>query len=205
MIDYAKLSDAQLLALTKEGDRTAEEEMLGRYGKTVEVCTRPFFLAGGDKKDLVQEGMLGLVSAIEHYSPEVGSSFPAYAKVCIRKRLLSAIKAASRLKHLPLNESISFEQLSEDPNASYSAIPEAFWKNPEELVLAKESKEELVGALSRSLSSFESSVFDCYLEGMSYREIALHLGKSEKSIDNAVQRIRRKLATDPIFGEISFG
>ena len=205
MIDYAKLSDAQLLSLAKEGDRAAEEELVRRYAKLVEVSTRPYFLAGGDVKDLVQEGMLGLVSAIEHYNPDNGVSFSSFAKMCIRKRLLSAIKAASRLKHLPLNESISFEQLSEDPNAAYSAIPDATWKNPEELVLARESKEELVGVLSRSLSPFENSVFDCYLEGLSYQEIALRLGKSEKSVDNAVQRIRRKLAKDPIFGDISFG
>ena len=118
-------------------------------------------------------------------------------------RLLSAVKSASRLKHFPLNDGISLEELSEDPGAAMSALPELIRHNPEELILAKESREELNAAFSRCLSRFEIKVLDLYLEGLSYREIADRLCKDAKSIDNAVQRIRRKLARENILGEIS--
>ena len=118
-------------------------------------------------------------------------------------RLLSAIKSASRLKHIPLNDGISLEQLSDDSGADLSAFPVGFLRNPEELVLARESKEELDAAFSRCLSRFEIKVLDLYLEGLSYREIAQRLSRDAKSVDNAVQRIRRKLERDTYFGDIS--
>ena len=118
-------------------------------------------------------------------------------------RLLSAIKSASRLKHFPLNDGISLEQLSEESGANVSAFTEFFRRTPEELVLARESKEELYSAFLQCLSKFEIKVLDLYLDGLSYREIADKLGKSAKSIDNAVQRIRKKLAQNPNLGEIS--
>ena len=118
-------------------------------------------------------------------------------------RLLSAIKSASRLKHIPLNDGISLEELSEDPGADIAALPESFRQNPERLILAKESREELSAAFSRCLSRFEVKVLNLYLEGLSYREIADRLCKDAKSIDNAVQTIRRKLARENILGDFS--
>lgn len=205
MIDYANLSDTDLLRLISQGDRLAENELTGRYTALVELCARPYYLAGGDRRDLIQEGMFGLIAAMRSYSEAEGVSFRAYAGLCIRSRLLSAIRSASRLKHLPLNEGISFEQLSEDPTAYASVIPSVSGLNPEDLVLARESKEELYGVLTRTLSQMERSVLELYLQGLSYEEIALRLDKSVKSIDNAVQRIRKKLARNPIPGEISPG
>lgn len=203
MTDYASLDDRKLQKLAAEGDRSAEEALAERYLRLVRMCARPLFLAGGDSEDLIQEGTFGLLSAIKNYDPEGGSSFNTFAEHCIRMRLLSAIKSASRYKHFPLNDGISLEQLSEDPGADLSALPQEFRCNPEELVLARESKEELYAAFSRCLSNFEIKVLDLYLEGLSYREIAERLCKSAKSIDNAVQRIRHKLARDTTFGEFS--
>ena len=203
MTDYATLEDNKLLELAQNGDREAEEALAERYLRLVRACARPLFLAGGDSEDLIQEGTFGLLSAIRNFHPADSTSFRTYAEHCIRMRLFSAVKSASRLKHFPLNDGISLEQLSEDSGADLSAFPVGFLRNPEELVLARESKEELDAAFSRCLSRFEIKVLDLYLEGLSYREIAQRLSRDAKSVDNAVQRIRRKLERDTFFGDIS--
>ena len=204
MIDYAEMDDTMLQRLAFDGDRDAEDALAARYLRLVRICARPLFLAGGDSEDLIQEGTFGLLSAIRNYDPADSASFKTYAEHCIRMRLLSAIKSASRLKHVPLNDGISLEELSEDPGADISTFPELIRYNPEELILAEESREELNAAFSRYLSRFEIKVLDLYLEGLSYREIADRLYRDAKSIDNAVQRIRRKLARENILGDISF-
>jgi len=204
MLEYAKITDAELQKLSIEGDSRAEELLVERYMRLVRTCARPLVLAGGDGEDLIQEGMFGLISAIRQFNPEAGASFKTFAEHCIRMRLLSAIKSASRLKHFPLNDGMSLEQLSEDSSAQLSAIPEIFRYSPEVLVMARESKEELYTVFSQCLSKLENKVLDLYLEGLSYREIGLRLNKEPKAIDNAVQRIRRKLARNPNLGEISW-
>jgi len=203
--NYASCSDVQLQKAVLEGDREAEEILAGRYLRLVRSCARPLFLAGGDSEDLIQEGMFGLLSAIRRYDAALGVSFPTFAEHCIRMRLLSAVKSASRLKHLPLNDGVSLEQLSDDSPIPLSAMPEILLQNPEDLVLARERTEELYAELSACLSRMEKQVLSLYLEGYSYREIALRLRKEEKAVDNAVQRIRRKLARNPNFGDISPG
>ena len=203
MIDYALLSDTELQSLAVQGDRAAEETLASRYLRLVLVCARPLFLVGGDSEDLAQEGTIGLISAIRQFSPDNGASFKTFAEHCIRMRLYSAIKSASRLKHFPLNDGVSLEQLSEDPHARTSAFPDDFRRSPEDLVLARESKEELYNAFICCLSKFEIKVLKLYLEGLSYHDIAAKLGKEAKSVDNAVQRIRRKLARNPNLGDIS--
>lgn len=202
MTEYAKFSDTELAERAAGGDRLAEEILADRYMRLVRVCARPLFLAGGDSEDLIQEGTFGLLSAIRQYDPQSSASFRTFAEHCIRMRLLSAVRSASRLKHLPLNDGLSLEQLSEDSGSQLSASPEAFRQNPENLVLARESKEELYAIFSQCLSKMEKQVLDLFLEGLSYREIAERLGKDEKAVDNAVQRIRRKLARNPNLGEI---
>ena len=204
MRDYYNLSDLDLQRLsTEEGDRAAEEILASRYMQLVRACARPLFLAGGDSEDLSQEGMFGLLSAIREFRPEQGVSFRSFAEHCIRMRLYSAVKTASRLKHHPLNDSMPLEQLSDDSSSQLSAAPEMFRRSPEDLVLARESKEELKELFARCLSSMEKQVLDLFLDGLSYRDIAKTLNKDEKSVDNAVQRIRRKLARSLNPGDIS--
>ena len=203
MMDYAELDDIRLLALVRSGDRDAEDALAERYLRLVRICARPLFLAGGDSEDLIQEGTFGLLSAIRQFDPDGGAAFKTFAERCIRMRLLSAVKSASRLKHFPLNDGISLEELSEDPGADTSTLSELFRHNPEDLILAKESREELSAVFSRCLSKFEIKVLDLYLDGLSYREIADRLCRDAKSIDNAVQRIRQKLAREHLFGDIS--
>jgi RNA polymerase sporulation-specific sigma factor len=152
----------------------------------------------------MQEGMFGLLSAIREYDPNLGTSFKTYAELCVKRRLISAVKAASRKKHTPLNEGVSLEEiLSEEDDSHPLHRVEAFRRIPEEQVLAKESESEFFSTFSRCLSQFENQVLSCYLSGLSYSEIASQLGKTEKSVDNAVQRIRRKLAQRINLGESS--
>ena len=203
MMDYATYSDAELQTAASSGDRLAEEVLVERYMRLVRSCARPLFLAGGDSEDLIQEGMFGILSAIRQFDPKAGASFRTFAEHCVRTRLLSAVKSASRLKHLPLNDGLSLEQLSEDSDAHISAMSEILRQNPEDLILARERTEELYAELSQCLSKLEKQVLDLYLKGLSYREIAQVLKRDEKAIDNAVQRIRRKLARNPNFSDNS--
>ena len=137
MTEYAELDDISLQKLAAEGDRDAEDALAARYLRLVRICARPLFLAGGDSEDLIQEGTIGLLSAIRKYDPADEASFKTFAEHCIRMRLLSAIRSASRLKHFPLNDGISLEQLSEDHSAEFSALPELIRQSPEEYILAK--------------------------------------------------------------------
>lgn len=194
MIRYMTLSDNELISLSRSGNDLAEEQLAARYSKLVRIYARPYFLAGGDSEDLIQEGMLGLLSAIRKYDPNANVPFKAYAEQCIRNRLLTAIESASRFKHAPLNDGVSFEYLlSEDPRMLHNSCNDSFSRKTEEQVLAKEREEEILISNSMLLSKFERKVLAMYLQGTSYKEIAEQLAKSEKSIDNAVQRIRKKL------------
>ena len=203
MLDYAVFSDNELQNLAVKGDGAAESALVERYLPLVNICAARLCLSGAEGKDLSQEGVFGLLSAIRNYDASHGASFHTFAEHCIRMRLLSAVKSAARFKHFPLNESISLEQLSEESDPRLSAVMEAFHRNPEDVVLARESKEELYKALSDCLSSFEKTVFALYLDGHSYQEIGTQLGKDSKSVDNALQRIRRKLARNLNLGDIS--
>jgi len=202
--NYNFYSDERLQAMALDGDSHAEELLATRYSRLVRVCARPYFLAGGDSEDLTQEGMLGLLTAIREYDPEEGTSFKTYAELCIHRRILSAIRSASRMKHTPLNYGVSLEDAFGD-NANSSNVDStlAFRRVPEEQVLARESADELFHTYSQCLSTFEVQILRMYLDGLSYREMAEYCGRNEKSVDNAVQRIRRKLARDTNLGDIS--
>ena len=204
MEDYACFNDEQLQRLARDGDSRAEEILAGRYVRLVRICARPFFLAGGDSEDLTQEGMLGLLSAIREFDGTVSPAFKPYAELCIRRRILSAIKLASRMKHTPLNDGVSLEDaFSNESRGSqaYSAL--GFQRTPEEQVLARESADEFFQTYSQCLSPFEKRILQLFLEGHSYRAMAALCGRDEKSVDNAVQRIRRKLARSSHFGDFS--
>lgn len=204
MTEYSILSDQELQACAAAGDPDAEEALAERYVRSVRICARPLFLAGGDSEDLIQEGMLGLLSAIRQYDPSANVPFKTYAELCINRRLYSAVKSAARLKHLPLNNGVPLDSiLSEESQPQATSYPEANRRITEEQVLARESEKELHSAFSQYLSGFEAKVLQLYLSGLSYAEMAAQTHKSEKSIDNAVQRIRRKLARLPNFSDFS--
>lgn len=194
MDDFSLLSDNELLQLAHSGNMAAEEQLAFRYARLVKICARPFFLVGGDAEDLNQEGMMGLLSAIREYDLSMNATFRTYAEICVKRRIYSAIKTASRKKHEPLNDMVSFEDVLSDEIQSSVAYPGFFRRSPEELLLDRESANDIIQNYSRYLSKFEAEVLKLYLEGYRCSEIADGLDRSEKSVDNAVQRIRRKLA-----------
>jgi len=173
------------------GDQAAEEILVSEYARLVRACARPYFLAGGDSEDLIQEGMLGLLSAIRTFNPEKGAKFSTYAEFCVRRRMYSAIKSASGNKHTPLNSYISLESPGPHETNTKSV---SFLRAPEEFVIAQEQAFNLEKLLYGALSRFETDVLELFLIGTSYKDMANQLSKSDKSIDNAVQRIRRKLS-----------
>lgn len=186
------LSDEALCALASSGDRLSEELLVRRYSRLVRVCARPFFLAGGDSEDLIQEGMFGLLKAIREFDSARDASFRTFSEICIRRRILSAIAAASRDKHAPLNESVPFETPFFDLSSELSAGSQE-QGNPEDLLIVKEEQGERIDQLKGQLSSFEAEVLTHFLAGYSYQEIACCVGRPVKSVDNAVQRIRHKV------------
>ena len=204
MINYSELDDNRLQELAAVGDRQAEERLVVKYMRLVRRCSRPFFLVGGAPEDLIQEGMLGLLSAIRQYDPKQNATFKTYAELCIKNRLLSAVKTDSRLKHNPLNDGLPLDLLlSEESQIPRLAYTELFRRTPEEQVLARENKMELQQSFKRCLSPMERNVLRLYLDGLSYQEIAEQTGKPIKAVDNAIQRIRRKLAQNLDSGVIS--
>ena len=186
-------SDNELIAQARNGDEFAEEILAKRYVKLVRICARQFFLVGGDGEDLIQEGMLGLLNAIRKYSPERDASFKTYAERSIRNRLISAVESANRQKNAPLNHGVSLEVLQND-DEMFSSSDLFGARCPEDIILERELYTEMRAAYIQNLSKFELAVLNEYLTGSSYHEIAKSLGKTEKSIDNAVQRIRKKFA-----------
>ena len=186
--DYSQATDEALWAMSAEGDHAAETALIQRYQRLVRTCARPLFLEGGDSEDLLQEGMVGLLSAVRSYRPEGEAAFRTYAEVCIRSRLVSAVRAAGRAKHRPLNTSLPLE------DGGVDAPPPP---DPEEMVIDRENLAERLGQIENRLSGFERQVLRCYLNGLCYAEIAAYTHRPVKSVDNAVQRIRRKLAKHP--------
>lgn len=178
-------SDEELCRLTASGNRDAEEALVKRYLRMVRVCARPYFLAGGDSEDLIQEATFGLLKAIREFEPGHDATFKTFAEVCIRNRIRSAVATASRSKHAPLNNSIPFESPMLGSGAS-----------PEELYISREEEAERLTMLAQKLSPLERSIMALFLHGLSYREISEQVGRPAKSVDNAIQRIRRKVAGD---------
>ena len=197
MKDIDNQTSQMLAQKVAEGDSVAEETLVSEYVQLVRACARPFFLAGGDGEDLIQEGMLGLLSAIRTFDPSKGARFSTYAKYCIRRRIYSAIRSASCYKHTPLNSYISLESQKLEENNTQNVY---FFRDTEDFVIERESVGEVEKLLYGALSRFETDVLKLFLDGTSYKDMAAQLGKSIKSIDNAVQRIRRKLAQ--ILGQI---
>ena len=198
-----RLGDEELCRLAAKGDRLAEEILVTRYNRLVRSCARPFFLAGGDSEDLTQEGMVGLIKAVREYDASKEASFRTFAEICIRSRLYSVLRAAARDKHVPLNQSVPLDTPFFDSNSYTSGTSNLARRDPEDDLIDREHTAALLSGVRKQLSEFEAKILGFYLDGLSCREIAKAVNKPPKSVDNAVQRIRRKVARQLLSGDLS--
>lgn len=188
-------TDDELVVCSKAGDGECTEELLYRYRGYVKSRARSFFLAGSEPEDLVQEGMIGLYKAIRDYSPDKNCSFKNFARLCINRQIITAIKTANREKHKPLNNyvSLGYAGDEEGEGGAIDLVDTATDSNPEQAMLNKELHEFFRDKIDSVLTDFEYGVLNDYLKGLSYAEIAEERSINAKSVDNALQRIRKKL------------
>lgn len=198
---YDQLSDQMVARLAQAGDLNAAEFMLYKYRSLVRTKIRSYFLMGAEKDDLLQIGMIGLWQSIMDYSEDKDISFLSFARICIERHVITAIKTATRLKQTPLNNAISLEYCVEENDSDFSlteVLVSGAEMDPEEILIRRENGRALREALRTLLSQFEWEVLKRYHLGKSYREIALDLECNTKSIDNALGRIKRKVAGDAV-------
>ena len=194
--DFESMADEQIVKLAQDADGAALEYLLNKYKNFVRTKARSYFLIGADHEDIVQEGMIGLYKAIRDYRAEKLSSFRAFAELCVTRQIITAIKTATRQKHIPLNSYISLNKpiYEEDSDRTLlDVITEEGVSNPEDMLIDREDLSLIEGRIGQMLSDLEKDVLVRYMEGKSYVEIAGEMNRHVKSIDNALQRIKRKL------------
>ena len=195
-VDYSNMEDEEVLTYVNAGCRQGMEYLIEKYKPLVRAKARSYFLVGADREDIVQEGMIGLFKAVRDYKPEKQSPFKAFADICITRQVITAVKAATRQKHIPLNSYVSLNKKVFDEDSDkylIEVIEEASVTNPEELLISKEEICFIESLVIELLSPFEKEVLRKYLSGITYQEIAKQLNKPVKSIDNALQRLKKKI------------
>jgi RNA polymerase sporulation-specific sigma factor len=193
-----ELEDLQLVIRARNGDLRAMDTLIRRYTGFVRLKASSYFLAGGDSEDLIQEGLIGLYKAVRDFRSDKETSFRSFAELCITRQIITAIKTATRFKHAPLNTYVSFSQTpagqeSEGDCTLGDALPGPSVDEPSICVISTEELQSLVFCLGTGLSKLESDALRLYLEGSSYEEMAEELGVDTKTIDNALQRVKRKI------------
>lgn len=190
------MMDEELIDSARDGNESALEYLLKKYRSFVRAKARTYFLIGADREDIIQEGMIGLYKAIRDFNEDKLSSFRAFAELCITRQIITAIKTATRQKHIPLNSYVSLNKPifdEESDRTLMDVITEVSVTDPEQLIISREELSMIECKISEVLSGLEWKVLSLYLEGKSYQEIAAELNREVKSIDNALQRVKRKL------------
>lgn len=190
MKQYDKIKDEELIFRFKQGETEILDYLMEKYKNMVRKKARAMFLIGGDNDDLIQEGMIGLFKAVRDYQPEKEASFQTFARICVDRQIYNAIQNSNRQKHQPLNFYIS---LSQEDGENEEHLPDMWVENPESIIIDQENVRDLEQEITCTLSPMENQVLDYYLDGNGYTEIAKIMGKTPKSIDNALQRIRGKI------------
>ena len=192
------IRDEELIRRSREGDEAASSELMSRYKAVVRNRASSYFMAGADQEDLIQEGMIGVFKAIRDYDEKKGASFRTFAELCIQRQIISAVKGASRMKHAPLNESVSLNRPVSDGDDGAGPLEELLADeidtNPEKMLLLREDMSYISQNIDDILSTLELQVWKMYVNGCSYREIAEKLDKTSKGVDSAIQRAKKKLA-----------
>ena len=192
---YLSMNDDDVVVLAQQGDGEALEYLLDKYKNFVRGRARSYFLVGADHEDIVQEGMIGLYKSIRDFKPDKQSSFRAFAELCVKRQIITAIKTATRQKHVPLNSYVSLNKplYGEESDRTLLDVIEGRVTNPEELFIGQEDMSHIQEQIGTVLSDLEQQVLSAFLDGKSYQEIAEMMGRHVKSIDNALQRVKRKL------------
>jgi RNA polymerase sporulation-specific sigma factor len=193
---HVDIVDEGLVRRARAGDSQAMDQIIARYRGFVRLKASAYFLAGGDSEDLIQEGLIGLFKAVRDYRPEREASFRSFAELCVTRQIITAIKTAARNKHTPLNTYVSFSNSragSEQETTLADVLPDDPVTDPVNQAISTEELQSLVECLGRVLSPLESQVLAMYLEGRSYEEVAERLECNPKSVDNALQRVKRKV------------
>ncbi|KMY61427.1 RNA polymerase factor sigma-70 [Geobacillus stearothermophilus] len=204
--DYKHLEDEQLVTLVHEGDGEALDFLIHKYQNFVRAKARSYFLVGADREDIVQEGMIGLYKAVRDFKGDKLSSFKAFAELCITRQMITAIKTATRQKHIPLNSYVSLDKPIYDDESDRTlmdVLSGTQVTDPEELIVNREEVDDIELKMAELLSDLERKVLALYLDGRSYQEISEELNRHVKSIDNALQRVKRKLEKYLEYREIS--
>ena len=194
---YEEMTDEQIVQLAQAGEEPALVYLLNKYKNFVRSKARSYFLIGADHEDIVQEGMIGLFKAIRDYREDRLSSFRAFAELCITRQIITSIKTATRQKHIPLNSYVSLNKPIYDEESDRTlldVITEGYLANPEDVLINREDMSLIEVRIAQSLSPLERQVLAKYLQGKSYQEISRDMKRQIKSIDNALQRVKRKLA-----------
>lgn len=193
---YDYISDEELVDMVKDGNSESLEYLIHKYKNFVRAKARSYFLIGADREDIVQEGMIGLFKAIRDFRGDKLTSFKAFAELCITRQIITAIKTATRQKHIPLNSYVSLDKPIYDEDSDRTLLDVICGNrvtDPEELIINQEKFDDIEDKMAQILSDLERQVLALYLDGRSYQEIAIDLDRHVKSIDNALQRVKRKL------------
>ena len=193
---FKEKSDEEIAVEAKKGNVKAQEYLINKYDSFIKTKAKSYFLIGADKEDIYQEGMIGLYKAIRDFNPDKLSTFKAFAELCVTRQIITAIKTATRQKHIPLNTYVSLNKpiYEEESERTLLDVLSGFKiTDPEELVISQEEKVRIEEEIEKVLSRLELEVLNSYLDGKSYQEIACDLDRNAKSIDNALQRVKRKL------------
>jgi RNA polymerase sporulation-specific sigma factor len=195
-----ELQDLQLVLKARNGDEVALDQLIRRYTGFVRLKASSYFIAGGDSEDLIQEGLIGLYKAVRDFRTDKETSFRSFAELCVTRQIITAIKTATRFKHQPLNQYVSFSHTpaGQDTDGECTlgdALPGSAVEEPSVVVISTEELQSLIFTLGTGLSRLESDALRLYLEGSSYEEMAEELGCDTKTIDNALQRVKRKILT----------
>ena len=192
----SEMADEKLIPIARDGQDKAIDELFERYKNFVRAKARSYFLIGADREDIIQEGMIGLYKAIRDYREDKQSSFRAFAELCITRQMITAIKSATRQKHIPLNSYVSLNKPVYDDGSDRTLIDmlsSTKSTNPEDLIIGREDYEAVESCIGEELSKFEKQVLLSYLLGKSYQQIGMELNRQPKAVDNALQRVKRKL------------
>ncbi len=194
--EYENKPDEEIISYIKQGDEQALAYLLNKYRELVNIKISKFYMVGGERDDILQEGMIGLFKAIKNFDSEKQSSFKTFANICIERQLITAIKTSNRQKHIPLNSYISLNTSAYDNDEESAELIDTFnshlIEDPLDTIMKKEYYEEVFNSIDKHLSKFERSVLNRFIKGESYVKIAEKLEAPVKSVDNAIQRIRKK-------------